>query len=234
MHGFQKKYAALIGGTMIAALLTAAQPSEANPLHSNVTITGTQQFDDWRNHMQLANSASQIEKGASNFIESMADRGINFLSDENLTMVQKKEQFRTLLRDSFDMRTIGRFALGRYWRVATEDQRNEYLRLFRNMVIEVYAQRFSDYRGQGFEIAGARADGEKDAIVTSFVVPENESRIQVDWRVRYKNGRYQVVDVIVEGVSMSVTQRSDFSSVIQRGGGNVKVLLDHLRKQQPT
>ena len=49
-------------------------------------------------------------------------------------------------------------------------------------------------------------------------------------RVRERGGSMKILDVIVEGVSMSVTQRSDFSSVIQRGGGNVDVLLDHLRK----
>ena len=49
--------------------------------------------------------------------------------------------------------------------------------------------------------------------------------------MRYKDGKYKVIDIIVEGVSMSVTQRSDFSSVIQRGGGNVQVLIDHLREK---
>ena len=56
------------------------------------------------------------------------------------------------------------------------------------------------------------------------------SDVSVDWRVRERGGSMKILDVIVEGVSMSVTQRSDFSSVIQRGGGNVDVLLDHLRK----
>ncbi|MEC7028100.1 MAG: ABC transporter substrate-binding protein, partial [Pseudomonadota bacterium] len=76
-----------------------------------------------------------------------------------------------------------------------------------------------------------RADGEKDTIVTSFIIPDQGSEIQIDWRVRYKDGKYKVIDIIVEGVSMSVTQRSDFSSVIQRGGGNVQVLIDHLREK---
>jgi len=90
--------------------------------------------------------------------------------------------------------------------------------------------RFFDYSGEHFETRSSRPDGTRDIIVSSFIVPENGTEIQVDWRVRYKKGRYQIVDVIVEGVSMSVTHRSDFSSVIQRGGGNIQALLTHLRE----
>ena len=72
--------------------------------------------------------------------------------------------------------------------------------------------------------------GKNDVLVTSYIVPDAGSKVQVDWRVRNKNGSYQIIDVIIEGVSMTMTQRSDFSSVIQRGGGDFEVLLAHLRK----
>lgn len=173
--------------------------------------------------------SDQTGKGAMAFISSMGQQAIGFLADQSLTPDQKRISFGKLLQDSFDMRTIGRFSLGRYWRVASPAQRKEYQSLFENMIINVYSQRFSDYEGQRFETRGFRSAGANDAIVTSFIVPDTGPEVQVDWRVRYKNGRYRVIDVIVEGVSMSVTQRSDFSSVIQRGGGDVQVLLNHLR-----
>ncbi len=173
----------------------------------------------------------QVSTGARDFVQSMADRGLQFLSDETMSMTAKKQAFRRLLKDSFDMATIGRFTLGRYWRTATPEQRREYLGLFEEMVVDVYAERFSEYGGQQFETRSFRPDGTKDTIVTSFIVSPQGPDVQVDWRVRYKSGRYRIVDVIVEGVSMSVTQRSDFSSVIQRGGGDVQVLLAHLRSK---
>lgn len=174
-------------------------------------------------------SGAAMGAGAQNFVQNVADQAISFLSDEALSAEKKKEVFRKLLQDSFDMSTIGRFSLGRYWRVSTPEQRKEYQRLFEKMIIDVYSQRFSEYDGQRFEARSFRNDGPKDTLVTTFIVPESGPEIQVDWRVRHKDGQYRIVDVIVEGVSMSVTQRSDFSSVIQRGGGNVQVLLTHLR-----
>ncbi len=165
------------------------------------------------------------------FIGDMAGRALQFLGNGSITQEQKISSFRHLLNDSFDLDTIGRFTLGRYWKTSTEAQRQEYLTLFRKMVVDVYAKRFGDYKGQKFETRGARADGDKDTIVTSYIIPGSGPEVQVDWRVRYKNGKYKIVDVIVEGVSMSVTQRSDFAAVIQRGGGDVSVLLAHLRGQ---
>jgi len=176
-------------------------------------------------------NGDKMASGAQKFVDDMGQRAIGFLGDTKLTQNQKEQRFRTLLRDSFDMSTIGRFALGRYWRTATSAQQQEYQRLFEDMVVDVYSARFSEYKGQTLEVSETRKDGTKDSIVTSFIVPTSGSKIRVDWRVRYKQGKYKIVDVIIEGVSMSLTQRSDFSSVIQRGGGEMQALLVHLRGQ---
>jgi len=176
-------------------------------------------------------AASNVAEGAKNFIASMGDRGINFLGNQSMSAEAKKAEFKSLLNESFDMSTIGRFALGTYWKSATPAQQQEYQRLFNNMIVKVYSKRFSDYKGQKFEVKSARKENEKDSVVTSFIVPSDGPQVQVDWRVRNKGGSYKVVDIIVEGVSMSMTQRADFASVIQRGGGDVNALLTHLRQQ---
>lgn len=172
---------------------------------------------------------NDIESGAKTFIGSMAKRGIAFLADESLSHEERKNEFQNLLRDAFAMRTIGRFALGRYWRTASDSQKETYLSLFEDHVLEVYSNRFNEYNGQNLEVEAAQKTGSNDIIVSTNIVQESGPKIRVDWRVRYKNSQYKVIDVIVEGVSMAVTQRSDFASVIQRGGGNINVLLDHLK-----
>lgn len=177
-------------------------------------------------------ASADIVSGGREFVRSMADSGINFLSDDRLSEAQRKAEFRKLLRSSYDMPTIGRFALGVYWRTATKAQQTEYQKLFENMIVDIYSRRFGDYNGQRLEVLSARKETATDVIVTSLIVPKEsgQEKIKVDWRVRSKNGQYKVIDVIVEGVSMALTQRSDFASVIQRGGGNVNVLLELLRK----
>lgn len=175
-------------------------------------------------------SADQNEStGAVNFVQDIAKRGIGFLENDKLSDKERESEFRNLLRNSFDMKTIARFALGRYWKTSTKEQQKEYLQLFDDMIVSVYSRRFKDYEGQSLDVKTARKDGDHDYIVSSLIVPKKGPNVNLDWRIRNKNNKYQVVDIIVEGVSMSMTQRSDFSSVIQRGGGDIDVLLEHLR-----
>lgn len=172
--------------------------------------------------------AGEQASGAEGFIQNLTDQGVAFLSDDSLSIEQQKQEFKTILNRDFDLKTIGRFALGRYWKSASEEQRDEYMKLFNTMVVNVYSQRFESYNGQDIKIISSRPEG-KDTLVSSILTQKNGPDVRLDWRVREKSGGYKVVDVIVEGVSMSVTQRSDFASVIQRGGGDVEALLQHLR-----
>lgn len=182
--------------------------------------------------VQAAGSAGPIGNGAEKFIDNMGKQAIEFLGNDSLSQSQKEAKFKSLLRTSFDMKTIGRFAIGRYWRTASTAQQKEYSQLFEEMVVRVYSARFNEYSGQTLEITSSRQDGEKDTLVTSYIVPpDGGQKVKVDWRVRKNGSNYKIVDVIIEGVSMALTQRSDFSSVIQRGGGDIQALLEHLRKQ---
>ncbi len=212
----------LYTGIGAVALLALAGAAPAFAVRSNIDAAALQP-------LMIQIGEKEVAKGAENFVSSLAQRAIDFLSDEKLSAAARKEEFRKLLHDNFDMKTIGRFALGRYWRTSTKEQQAEYQKLFEEMIVNVYSSRFGDYQGQKFDVRSSRADNDQDTLVSSYIKGETGEEIEVQWRVRYKGKRYMVVDVIVEGVSMAMTQRSDFASVIQRGGGDVQVLLAHLR-----
>lgn len=176
-------------------------------------------------------SSDPMADGAEQFIDQLAHDGIGFLADESITTDKQRTAFRKLLNNNFDLNTIARFSLGRNWRTASKPQRDEYLKLFKDMIVQVYSERFSDYQGQTLNVTGSRKEGERDILVNSVLKQDGKPDVDIDWRVRNREGTYKVVDVIVEGVSMAMTQRSDFSSVIQRGGGDMEALLVHLRER---
>ncbi len=217
-----------LAATAIAFEISGAGATANNNLQQGKTPLSAPLF------VEIQSAPKEVSAGAENFIDSMGHRAIGFLSDPELSSKARKEEFRKLLEDSFDLKTIGRWVLGRYWRIASKDQRSEYQKLFEDMIVAVYSRRFEEYNGQKFEIISSRAKNERDVLVASKIISKNDPEVRVDWLVRYKNGQYKIVDVIVEGVSMSITQRSDFSSIIQRGGGNVQVLIDHLKEQKKT
>ncbi len=167
--------------------------------------------------------------GAEKFVQRVSFSAIDFLSDEDLSQSGKTKKFRALLQKHFDLKTMGKYALGRYWRMASTAEKAEYLSLFQRMVLDLYSNRFSEYSDQSIKVSGAMQKG-KNILVHSKIVGKSRPDVKLDWVVKRRNGEYKVIDILVEGVSMVITQRSDFASVIQRGGGKVQVLIDHLKK----
>jgi phospholipid transport system substrate-binding protein len=137
----------------------------------------------------------------------------------------RRARFAQLFHDDFDGPGIARFVVGRYWRTASQEEQQEFIRVFENYVVFVYTARLGDFGGERINVRGSRSDGEGVIVSTAIFRPGNTSPMNVDWRLVTDNGAYKVSDIIVEGISMGVTQRSEFSSVVQRNGGQLRDLI---------
>lgn len=174
---------------------------------------------------------------AQTFVRNLADKAISQLTSPTLSQGERESAFRTLLGEHFDVPAIGRSALGRYWRVATPDEQSEYMALFEDLIVATYAQRFRDYGGENLDILGANkpAGNEDGAVLVQSQITRNVAKpIRLDWRVAQAGSDPKIVDVVIEGVSMMQTQRSEFSSVIVRNGNKVAGLIGELRTKTKT
>lgn len=166
---------------------------------------------------------------ARTLIETVGQEVLDVLRDRSLSDQQKFDQLVALLNGPIDLDLVARLILGRHWRTANEAQRAEYLELFRAFALHTLASRLDVYGGQDFEITGAKVVGRQDALVSTRILSEGPP-LAVDWRVRELDDRSLVaIDVIVEGVSLIVTQRSEFGAVIERQG--LDGLLAELRRR---
>ncbi len=174
-------------------------------------------------------AADAAQNKAERFVKSLGDEAIEVLSASDASEEQRKIRFRSLLDEGFAVDTIARFVIGRYWRAATPQQRQEYMSLFREFVLDTYARRLDGYSGETFDVIKSRPIDETDTMVSTEIVRRNGPPIRVDYRVRIRNDGHRIVDVIVEGISLVVTQRAEFSSVINRKGidGLLAVLREH-------
>jgi phospholipid transport system substrate-binding protein len=169
------------------------------------------------------------------FIQTLGDKAIALIADKSLAPEDRETKFRGILRDSFDLPTIARFVIGRSWLSATPEQQKEYMSLFEALVVKTYSDRFALYTGEGFKVRSTNPEGDRDMIVNSDIThPDGTPPTTVTWRVRTKDGKMGILDVVVEGVSMSVTQRQEYSSVIQRNGGDINALLSLMRDRVKT
>lgn len=175
-------------------------------------------------------SAQTADPGAVAFIQSLGNAAISTFSDKSLSREEAVQKFRTLLYKGFDVPYIGRWVLGRYWNQASPQQQAEYQKLFEQLIVKTYADRFVEYSGETFKIASSQPVSDTDTMVTTQIVRPSGPPVNVDWRVRKRDGEYKIIDVMVEGVSMGITQRQEFASVIQQNGG-VAGLIGALRQK---
>ncbi len=162
--------------------------------------------------------ATAAAGGASDFIREIGNRAVATLQTPGMSIEEREAHFRGLLREGFDVRFIGRFVLGAHWRRASVDQQRDYLELFSHYVLQVYSVRLGGYAGESITVISERPAGTKDVIVRTRIDRPSGPPINAEWRVRTTGNRYRIIDVMVEGVSMVITQRSEFSAVIRRNG----------------
>lgn len=181
----------------------------------------------------IAAPAEDTQLRADSFVQNLGDRAIEILADKATDAAGKNHLFQDLMHQSFDLNTIGRFVIGRNaWQGATPEQQKEYMRLFEKLVIKIYSDRFALYSGQKFKVVESHPEGERDTMVRSQIIqPEDTQPIFVDWRIRNFDGHMGIIDVVVEGISMSVTQRQEYGAVIQRNDGSIEALINLMRDQ---
>lgn len=183
-------------------------------------------------HAETIVQAATSATTAQDFIEGLAEEAVSALTAEGVTRDVRISRFSELLNTNFDVKTIGKWVLGRYWRTASDEEKEAYLKLFEEYVVITYVERFDQYSGEKLKVIKAVSEPGQDSLVmTAINRPSGGDPIRVDWRVRSKADVYKIIDVYVEGISMSQTQRKEFTSVIRSQGGTVAGLLTVLRTQ---
>jgi len=179
----------------------------------------------------VARADNHGEKSAE-FIQSLANRAIESLTDPETPRSARIERFRAMFNDSFAVRSIGKRALGRYWNRASDEEQSKYQRLFEELMVITYVDRFANYAGESLKILKSRIEDKAIATVFSEIERKGGAKpIRVDWIVGTNGVIYKIVDVKVEGVSMTQTLSSDFTSIIRQRDGQVSGLIEELEKK---
>ena len=176
-----------------------------------------------------AGAADKTPDDAKEFIQNLAHQAISTVAQRELADSERNDRFRRLFVASFDLPQISQFVLARYWRTATPEQQQEFIKLFQEMQVLNWAQRFKDYKGENLAVNASSKD-DKGFTVESQINHPPAQPMPVQWKVHQADdGTLKVTDIVVEGVSMAITQRSDYNSMLQGNGGKIDALLTALR-----
>jgi phospholipid transport system substrate-binding protein len=170
--------------------------------------------------------AQEIAAGAELFVAQLGQdlRAVAAMNPED---DGRFGRFKHLFLQAFDVGAIGRFSVGRYWHSSTERQQSEFMALFADQIVVQYARRFARYADERIQSTAAESLGEDHAIVTTDFLGSGRDNIQ--WRILRREGGLKIVDILINGVSLSTIQQADFMSVIHRAGGDMERLLALLR-----
>ncbi len=156
---------------------------------------------------------------AKDLITDLAVKAEPILNDRAQPTLERAQKVQALLSDLIDRRTMAQSLLGRHWHRATPEQQAELIDLLESYLVEGYARRMESVEGQiSFQVEQERELGDRTLVDTQVVRP-NGPPVAVTWQVETVDGKPTVTDIVVEGVSLIVSQRADFASVIRQQGG---------------
>ncbi len=168
---------------------------------------------------------------AKSYVIDIGERAIRELTPKDISDAERVKRLRVLLVEVLDVNAISKFVLGIYWRRTTEDQRAEFLKLYKTVVSHSYAGLFKKYSGATFEVIRQVSVAGGGSIVYGRIKRMNGPPVAVELQVVKNSGTYKAVDIKFEGVSMPLAHRKAYSSVIRRNRGSVASLLNVLRKK---
>lgn len=166
---------------------------------------------------------------ASRFVEQFGAQLVSIVNAGE-PLAQKRQQMQPLIERALAVNEIGTFVLGRYWRIATPPQQQRFLQLFHAVLINNITSKLGDFRGVTFRMTQTTVrDG--DYLVGTLITRPNQQPNNAQWVVSLEQGRPAIIDVLAEGTSLRLTQRSDYAAFISRNNNSIEALLNALERQ---
>lgn len=137
-------------------------------------------------------------------------------------------RLRGIMETRGNLPQVARFSAGRVWREMTPPQQQRFVDAFSNYVSKTYARRFSEYSGDPDIQIGRVIDAGQKGMLVATPIREGGQLFDVSWLVSDRGGRVEIVDIVIEGVSMTATQREEIAAMYQRRGQDVDALIAEL------
>ncbi|NIA68674.1 ABC transporter substrate-binding protein [Pelagibius litoralis] len=170
---------------------------------------------------------------AAGFLNDLQEQAASRLGDTSISDKEKEDLFRKLFNSNFDVPAIGRFVIGRYWRAASPEDQKSFLAVFEDAMVQRFLPLLAENSSERFQIGNVIPDSRNEnmALIDSRISRAEGEPYKVSWRVREKNGDFKILDIVAEGVSMAITLRSEYGTVLKNNGGKLPPLTEALREK---
>ena len=177
----------------------------------------------------VATRAPAFAADAAGFVQTFGKNLTDVVNGDG-PLAEKQQRLRPLIDQDVDVDTIARFCLGRFSASSTPQQVSEFSKLFHAVLVNNITSKIGEYKGVTFVVGGANVRG-AETVVSSVVTRPNNAPNNVQWIVSTAGGAPKIVDVVAEGTSLRLTQRSDYASFLGQHGNNMDALISAMRRQ---
>ena len=165
-------------------------------------------------------------------VKETSDKIIAIASDPALKdpakAAQRRERIRKAVDELCDWEEMSRRSLGRYWAQRSEQEKKEFVRLFGQLLERTYSDKVEGYSGEKVNYLGERVDGDYAEVEVKVVTNKN-TEIPVVYRMRAKDQKWLVYDMVIEGVSLVNNYRTQFSDILAKS--SFEALLKRLKEK---
>ena len=171
------------------------------------------------------------EETPATFMQSLQDDAIKQLGDTSIPEEEREARFRELFNTYLDVPAIGKFVAGRYWKGADKVERTNFLNVFEDVMVQRFLPIFAENSDLRLMFDGYRKHAKHDGmfIVNSRLPRKTGEEVKVSWIVRHSGDKKKVLDIVIEGTSMALTLRSEYSAFLKKNGKKLANLTASLR-----
>ena len=164
------------------------------------------------------------------FIEKLGKQVVEKVSNTDISDIERYNNFKQLYLSSFDNYYISRFVLGRYWKTIDKGIQKQFVDSFNKYIVATYAPKFKGWEGTFKAVDSLLENNYYN--VKMDILNEDGPTLKMMWKMYLnKNKEFKILDVNIDGVSMLVTQRAEFLSVIKNHPNGVVGLIDAMNKK---
>ena len=165
-----------------------------------------------------AAAVSLAQGDPASFVATVGQQIASVLTARELEADRRSRHLHDILVHALDLDIMARLVLGRHWRIASDGQRDRYIALFRNYLVDLIAVPLGGYPVETFTVLRQQRLRENDSLVIARLKPWFGRPFSVSFRVRRTSERMRIIDVTIAGVSLIVTKRSEFDAIIRHEG----------------
>ena len=147
-------------------------------------------------------------------LRTYTDQVLKILQNPSMTLADRREAVRNLAEQVFDVTETAKRALGQHWLQRSQAERDEFVKLFANLLEQTYIARIDEFGGEKLTYVGEQIDGDR-AVVRAKITTKNGTDVPVESRVLLKDNRWLIYDILIENLSLISNYRAQFDRVIR-------------------